>query len=172
MRLSRTGYDPFQQYFFLYFLLHRSELLYTLGVENPLLSDKNLYTNYCTTVNPFKLLFRKLHYGVLNNFGKRFSPLMHRCCYCIFKGTVSRDFLLLFFFSWISFPPAPEYPIRTVLNFLENSRRYSQVKVHHRYQRHRYQRHRRQFAAGINDTGGKFATGINDTGGKFCQHFR
>jgi len=54
------------------------------------------------------------------------------------------------FFSSISFPPAPEYPIRTVSNFFENSRRYSQVKVHHRYQRHRWQichrcqRHRRQ----------------------------
>ncbi len=51
-------------------------------------------------------------------------------------------------FSWVSFPPAPEYPIRTVSNFFENSRRHSQVKVHHRYQRHRwqnchkYQRHR------------------------------
>ncbi len=31
-----------------------------------------------------------------------------------FKGTVSRDFLLLVF-SWISLSPAPEYPIRTVL---------------------------------------------------------
>ncbi len=54
------------------------------------------------------------------------------------------------FFSWISFPPAPEYPIRTVTNFFENLQRYSQVKVHHRYQWHRwqncrwYQRHRRQ----------------------------
>jgi hypothetical protein len=36
-------------------------------------------------------------------------------------------------------PPAPEYPIRTVSNFIENSRRYSQVKVQHRYQRHRWQ---------------------------------
>jgi hypothetical protein len=42
-------------------------------------------------------------------------------------------------FSCISFPPAPEYPIRTVSNFFENSQRYSQVKVHHRYQRHRWQ---------------------------------
>ncbi len=65
------------------------------------------------------------------------------------------------FFSWISFPTATEYPIRTVSNFFERSRRYSQVKVHHRYQWHRwqichrcqrhrwqnccrYQRHRRQ----------------------------
>ncbi len=57
---------------------------------------------------------------------------------CRLKGTVSRDFLLLFF-SWMSFPPAQGYPIRTVLNFSENLRRYSQVKVHHWYQRHRRQ---------------------------------
>ena len=60
------------------------------------------------------------------------------------------EIFCFWFFSWISFPPAPEYPIRTVSNFFENSRRYSQVKVHHRYQRHRWQichrcqRHRRQ----------------------------
>ncbi len=70
------------------------------------------------------------------------------------KWTVSQDFLLLVF-SWISFHPAPEYPIRTVSNFFENSRRYSQVKVHY----------------GINNTGGKFATGVNDTGHKFATSF-
>ncbi len=53
------------------------------------------------------------------------------------------------FFAWISFPPATEFPIRTVSNFFEKSRRYSQVKVY-RYQKqrrqicHRYQRHWRQ----------------------------
>jgi hypothetical protein len=36
------------------------------------------------------------------------------------------------FFSWISFPQAPEYTMRVVSNFFENSRRYSQLKVHHR----------------------------------------
>ncbi len=54
-----------------------------------------------------------------------------------------REIFCFWFFSWISFPsfpPAPEYPIGTVSNFFENSRRYSQVKV----QLHRYQRHRRQ----------------------------
>ncbi len=45
------------------------------------------------------------------------------------KGTVSRDFRLQVFFM-IQFPPAPEYPFRTVSNFFENSRRYSQLKVH------------------------------------------
>ncbi len=62
---------------------------------------------------------------------------------------MSRDFLLLVFL-WLSFPPVPEYPIRTVSNFFENSRRCSQVKVHHRCQRHRrqichrHQQHRQQ----------------------------
>ncbi len=82
------------------------------------------------------------------------------------------------FFSWISFPPAPEYPIRTVTNFFENSQRYSQVKVHHRYQRHRWQAAKlppvsttpaANFATSFTsvvDTGGKFAAGVNDTGGK------
>ncbi len=49
-----------------------------------------------------------------------------------FKGTVSRDFLLLVFFM-NHFPPSPR-----VFHF-ENSRRYSRVKMHHRYQRHRWQ---------------------------------
>ncbi len=59
------------------------------------------------------------------------------------------------FFSWITFPQAPDNNIRIISNFFENSRRYSQVKVHHvanlppvsmtpvancrRYQRHRQQ---------------------------------
>ncbi len=60
------------------------------------------------------------------------------------------EIFCFWFFLWISFPPAPECPNRTVSNFFENSLRYSQVKVHHRCQRHR----------------GKFATGVNDTGGK------
>ncbi len=70
------------------------------------------------------------------------------------------------FFSWITFPQAPYNNIRIISNFFENSRRYSQVKVHHRCQWHRW-----QIAAGINDTGGKFATSINDAGGKFCHQF-
>jgi hypothetical protein len=51
------------------------------------------------------------------------------------RESVTRFLLLVFL--WISFPP--EYPIRTVSNFFENSRRYSQVMVHHRYQRHRWE---------------------------------
>ncbi len=49
------------------------------------------------------------------------------------------EIFCFWFFGWISFPPGPEYCIRTVWNLFENSRRYSQVKVHHPYQRHRWQ---------------------------------
>ncbi len=49
------------------------------------------------------------------------------------------EIFCFWFFSWISFPPAPEYSLKTVSNFFENSRRYSQLKVCHRCQRHRWQ---------------------------------
>ncbi len=49
------------------------------------------------------------------------------------------EIFCFWFFPWISFPPAPEYSIKTVSNFFENSRRYSQLKVCHRCQRHRWQ---------------------------------
>jgi hypothetical protein len=52
------------------------------------------------------------------------------------KGTV---FVCFWFFFMNQFTPAPEYPIRTVLNFFKNLRRYLQVKVHHWYQRHWWQ---------------------------------
>jgi hypothetical protein len=45
------------------------------------------------------------------------------------KGTVSRDFLLLVFFSWIIFPQDSDNSIRVISNFFKNSRRYLQVKV-------------------------------------------
>ncbi len=43
------------------------------------------------------------------------------------------------FFSWISFPQAPEYTITAILNFFENSRRYSRLMMHHRCCWHRWQ---------------------------------
>ncbi len=70
----------------------------------------------------------------------RRCQICHRCqimgtisCCRHLKGTVSRDFCF-WFFTWISFPPAPEYSIKTISNFFENSRRYSQFKVHHQWQ--------------------------------------
>ncbi len=71
------------------------------------------------------------------------------CFINILKGQCHEIFCF-WFFSWISLPQALEYTIRAVSNFFENSRRYSQLKVDHRYQRHRrqncrrYQRHRWQ----------------------------
>ncbi len=50
---------------------------------------------------------------------------------------MSRDFLLLVLFI-NQFPPAPEYSFKTVSNFFENSRRYSQLKVCHRCRWHRW----------------------------------
>jgi hypothetical protein len=58
------------------------------------------------------------------------------------------------FFSWISFPQAPEYTIRAVSNFW------------HRWQicrRHRW--HRWQLINNTSEAGGKFATRVVDTGG-------
>ncbi len=55
------------------------------------------------------------------------------------KGQCHEIFCFLFF-SWTSFPQASEFTrYRAVSNFFENSRRYSQLKVCHRYQRHRWQ---------------------------------
>ncbi len=41
------------------------------------------------------------------------------------------EIFCFWFFSWISFPQAPYFTIRAVSIFFENSRRYSQLKVHH-----------------------------------------
>jgi hypothetical protein len=61
-----------------------------------------------------------------------------RLNFILLKGTVPRDFRLQGWL-WISFSQAPEYTIRTVSNYLENSRRYSQIKVHHQCRWHLWQ---------------------------------
>ncbi len=65
-------------------------------------------------------------------------------CLCTFKGTVSRDFLLLVFFM-NQFPPSPRVFHLDRGDICES-----------------------RCTTGINDTGGKFATGVNDTGGKIA----
>ncbi len=57
----------------------------------------------------------------------------------IFKGTVSRDFFASGFFHESSSPKPLKITLGSFRIFLENSRGYSQVKVHHRYRRHRPQ---------------------------------
>jgi hypothetical protein len=51
--------------------------------------------------------------------------------YLQIQGTVSRDFRLPVFLM-NQFHPSPRLSMRTDSNFFENSRRYSQLKVHHR----------------------------------------
>ncbi len=69
-----------------------------------------------------------------------------------FKGTVSRDFLLLVFLM-NQFPPQP----RSIA--LGPFRIFSKIRGDNCKSR---------CTTGINDTGGKFATGINNAGGKFA----
>ncbi len=56
------------------------------------------------------------------------------------KGTVPRDFRLGFFFM-NQFPPRTwvYHYVTAISNFLENLRRYSRLKVHHRCRWHRWQ---------------------------------
>jgi hypothetical protein len=99
-----------------------------------------------------------------------------------FRGTVSRDLLLQVFFHESSYPQAPENSIQVISNFLENSQKYSQVMMHHRYQRYRQQilpplplmllipvKNLSPVSAIL---AANLATGVNDTGSKFghwCQ---
>jgi hypothetical protein len=58
----------------------------------------------------------------------------------VLKGRCHTHEIFCFrFFSWIIFPHAPENNTRVVSNFFQSSRRYWQVKEHHRYQRQRWQ---------------------------------
>ncbi len=57
---------------------------------------------------------------------------------CSYQGQCHKIFCFRFF-SRIIFLRVPKNNVRVILNFSENSRRYSQVKVHHRYQWHRGQ---------------------------------
>ncbi len=99
---------------------------------------KFLYFGFCLSV--YFLRCSILSWMVKNCVAdslKHISTLIYSA-FCLLKGTVSRDFRLLFF-SWISFPQASEYFLAAISNFFENSRRYSRLKVHHRCQRHRWQ---------------------------------
>ncbi len=76
-----------------------------------------------------------------------YSTVLLLSCWGIYwknalKGTVSQDFCF-WFFSWISFPPAPEYTctIRIVSNFFKKLQRLLWLKIFsicHRCQRHRW----------------------------------
>ncbi len=98
-----------------------------------------------------------------------------------FKGTVSRDFLLLGYFMG-QFPPTPEYPIRTVFfqKFAEIFASQGAPPVSTTpvatlppVSMTPAANFATSFSSvvdtggtGVNNTGGKFATGDNDAGGK------
>ncbi len=81
-----------------------------------------------------------------------------------FKGTVSRDFLLLVFLM-NQFPPAPEYCMRTVSNFFRKFAEIIASQGAPPVSTTPAANFSTNFASVV-DTGGKFATGVNDTGGK------
>ncbi len=91
----------------------------------------------------------------IGSYGEAMFPVIivySRCSAYLdsLKGQCHKIFCFRFF-KRIIFPQAPQNNIRVTSNFFENSLRYSQVKVHHRY----------------HDTGGNFATRINDNSDKF-----
>ncbi len=89
--------------------------------------------------------------------GIRFSARLHLIVLKVGLKGECREIFCFWFFSWIIFPHASDNSIRVILNFLENSRRYLQVKVHHRYQWHprqvchRCQRHLWQIVGTLSD---------------------
>ncbi len=84
----------------------------------------------------------QLYLVILKNLSSNlFQRLLKGQCHEIFR---------VWFFSWISFPQAPEYTIRAVSNFSKICGNIRSSRL---------------------TTGGKFATGINYNGGKFSQQF-
>ncbi len=71
-----------------------------------------------------------VHCNLRWEFQSFYADVLKGQCHEIFR---------FWFFSSISFPPAPEYPIRTISNFFKNSRRYLQLKVDHGCRWHRWQ---------------------------------
>ncbi len=79
-----------------------------------------------------------------------------------------QDFWLQVFW-WINFPEAPEYTLRAVSNFFDNTLRYLQLKVQHRYSF----KFTFKMSAVICILFSLFATSINNTSstvGKICRH--
>jgi hypothetical protein len=50
----------------------------------------------------------------------------------VLKGGQCHQIFDFWFFSWISFPQAPEHTIRAISNFFKNSRRFLKLNVCHR----------------------------------------
>ncbi len=79
-----------------------------------------------------------------------------------------QEIFCFWFFCMNQFPPSPDYTIRAVSNFFENSRRFSQLNGKNLKSEKFLWFHLDTFATGVADTSGKFAAGFVDTGGKFA----
>ena len=88
---------------------------------HPLLSERDLDCKFLKHKSNCHLIKHKSN---MTSFCSLIGPVptLKGQCHEIFR---------FWFFSSISFPPALEYPIKTVSNFFENSPRYSQLKVDH-----------------------------------------
>ncbi len=136
-------------------------------------------------------------WSILWSPSTRVSDGFHVYCFRKQLKGQCREIFNCWFFSWISFPQAPEYTIRAVSNFFEHSLRYLQhkcttsvidtsgkwkkssiIKVLIILFGHLLEvelTYRYIFATGVVDSSGKFATGINnisETGGKICRWCR
>ncbi len=101
----------------------------TFSLKVPVLYSYLWLLSWCNTVTTLNRILKSKNLAKYHKFRSNFLFLKGQC----------HEIFCFWFFSWISFPPAPEYSIKTVSNFFENSRRYSQLKVCHRCQRHRWQ---------------------------------
>ncbi len=112
---------------------------------------------YCESIpifwhsHPIKILFRLCEkYGISSFEKKEFLYFSFFCWPYLYTRYEIHEIFELRFFSWISVPQAHKYSIGAVLNFFENSRRYSRINVFRRCKRHRRkavqrcQRHRRK----------------------------
>jgi hypothetical protein len=68
---------------------------------------------------------------IISSVKRNILQILERKATSFLKGQCHEIFRF-WFFSWFSFPHAPDYTIRAVSNFFENSPRYSQLKVCHR----------------------------------------
>ncbi len=99
---------------------------------------------FCEWFSFFMHTIKSIHICRWYKSGHAIFPLLAGIFLCsVNTGTSLKgqchEIFRFWFFSSISFPPAPEYSIRTVSKFFENSRRYSQLKVDHRCRWHRWQ---------------------------------
>ncbi len=127
--------------------MQRQAALHAIRIPNVNLHGALSCVQICEEWHPACMLFKT---------DKYFHFKFHLPSVSLFNATLKGQCLEIFclwFFSWISFPPAPQPPSILLGPF----RIFSKVRRDIR---------RSWYTTGINDTNGKFATGVNNTGGK------